>query len=343
MDNCGDKEDNSEIFSYLYRPKQERNKSKREQTRAMKRSENEMNQTTMEAQNGAIEPIVMDSTEALVEANDSRQEQSVDGGDIRKNGEKVTIAAVSYLNSVQFTYGIENSGLIDADLKLSTPAECSAMLRNGDVEIALIPTGALDSLEADGVDFRIVTSHCIGAIGAVRTVVMVSDEEPNKIERIWLDPHSQSSVKLLAHLCEHHFKISPKWMILNDMSRVEHPQDGDAFLLIGDKVFDHEGIFEYSYDLAEEWQRHTSLPFVFAVWCARESVPDEEVEALEEALTWGVERTFEALQKLRPEFEIEDGYRYLTESIDTLFDTQKREALRQFRASQSRITLSNER
>ncbi len=258
---------------------------------------------------------------------------------------KAKIASVSYLNSVQFIHGLQSSELIDAELTLATPVECSQMLRSGDVDIALVPVGALDTLEADGIDFEIVTSHCIGAIGSVRTVVMLSDEEPQNIQRIWLDPHSQSSVKLLAHLCEHHFKISPKWLILSDMNRVEHPQDGDAFLLIGDKVFDHEGLFEYSYDLAQEWQQLTSLPFVFAVWCARSGengVAEQTIEELEEALTWGVERTFEALQKLRPEFEMEDGYRYLTESIDTLFDGEKREALRLFRASKSRIELSKE-
>ncbi len=274
---------------------------------------------------------------------DTNQKDSSNEIEVSKQvNDKIRIASVSYLNSVQFTYGIEHSGLIDADLTLAPPVECANQLRNGDVDLALIPVGGLLSLGEEGKDFEIITSHCIGAIGAVRTVVLMSDEELENIERIWLDPHSQSSVKLLAHLCEHHFKIAPKWLILNDMSRVEHPKDGDAFLLIGDKVFDHEGVFEYTYDLALEWQQYTSLPFVFAVWCSRCGVSEEIVEQLEEALTWGVERTFEALRELRPEFEIEDGYRYLTENIDTLFDSQKREAMRLFRASRSRIELSNE-
>ncbi len=255
---------------------------------------------------------------------------------------KIRIASVSYLNSVQFIYGIEHSGAIDAELKLATPAECTTLLSNGEVDMALIPVAGYAALERAGVEIDVVTSHCIGAVGGVRTVVLMSDEEPSQIKRIWLDSHSQTSIKLLAHLCEHHFKISPKWLILNDMDRVEHPQDGDAFLLIGDKVFDHEGIFEYTYDLAEEWQSLTSLPFVFAVWCCRRGVSEESIEQLEEALTWGVERTFEALQELRPEFDMEDGYRYLTENIDTLFDSQKREAMRLFISSASRIELSQE-
>lgn len=252
---------------------------------------------------------------------------------------RIRIALVSYLNSIQFRYGLESSEIIDAELILAPPAECSAKLASHEVDIALVPVAAIANL---GEEFEVVTSHCIGAIGSVRSVVLMSDEEPKDIERIWLDPHSQSSVKLLAHLAEHHFKISPKWLILNDMNRVEHPKEGDAFLLIGDKVFDHEGLFEYTYDLAEEWQKLTQLPFVFAAWCAHRDLPESIIEQLEESLTWGVERTFEALQTLRPDFEMEEGYRYLTENIDTILDSPKREAMRQFQASQSRIALSRE-
>ncbi|MFI3289137.1 MAG: menaquinone biosynthesis protein [Rikenellaceae bacterium] len=249
---------------------------------------------------------------------------------------QIKIAAVSYLNSIAFTYGIESSKLIDAELKLAPPVECTALLREREVDMALIPVAAIPSL---GEEFEIVTSHCIGASAAVRTVMLMSDERPEDIKRIWLDTHSQSSVKLLAHLAQHHFKISPKWLLLKDMDRVEHPKDGDAFLLIGDKVFDHEGIFEYNFDLAEEWIEHTGLPFVFAAWCAHKDVDREIVADLEDALTWGVEHTFEALRELRPEVEIEEGYRYLTENIDTILDSDKYNAMERFWASDSRITI----
>lgn len=252
---------------------------------------------------------------------------------------QIKIAAVSYLNSIAFTYGILNSGLIDAELTLAPPVECTDLLRSGEVDLALVPIAAIPSL---GDEYEIVTSHCIGASAEVRTVMLMSDESPEDIKRIWLDTHSQSSVKLLAHLAEHHFKISPKWLLLKDMSRVEHPQDGDAFLLIGDKVFDHEGIFEYNFDLAQEWINYCGLPFVFAAWCAPKSIDPERLAELEDALTWGVEHTYEALCALRPEIDPADGYSYLTENIDTMLDGSKREAIDRFWSSQSRITISTE-
>ncbi len=248
---------------------------------------------------------------------------------------KIKIASVSYLNSIPFNYGIEESGAIDAELTLAPPAECSRLLSSGEVDLALIPVGAIPNL---GVEVDVVTSHCIGAAGPVRTVVLVSDEETSSIKTIWLDTESQTSVKLLAHLCDNHFKIYPEWRFLTDKSRLAHPEDGDAFLLIGDKVFEHEGEFEYTIDLAEEWIRFTSLPFVFAVWCAPKETDGETIAQLEDALEWGVEHTFEALQSLRPDVDMEDGYTYLTRNIDTILDNAKRQAMDEFLASKSRIT-----
>ncbi len=252
---------------------------------------------------------------------------------------KIKIASVSYLNSIPFTYGITESGAIDAELILAPPAECTRLLSDGEVDAALIPVGGLTSL---GDDFKIITSHCIGATQAVRTVAMMSDEPLHSIERVWLDMESQTSIKLLAHLCDNHFEIAPKWHLLTDRERLLHPEDGDAFLLIGDKVFEHEGEFEYTIDLAEEWIRATSLPFAFAVWCARNEFDESAEEELEEALTWGVEHAFEALSALRSDIEMEEGYKYLTENIDTLLDNAKRQAMDMFLSSTSKIELSHD-
>lgn len=257
----------------------------------------------------------------------------------REDKRGVKIASVSYLNSIAFTYGVEQSGLIDAELTLAPPAKCTSLLASGEVDIALIPVAAIPTL---GEDFEVITTHCIGASAAVRTVVLLSDEPLDQITDVWLDADSQSSVRLLAHLAEHHFKIAPRWHILSDMSRLEHPKDGDAFLLIGDKVFAQEGSFEYSFDLAEEWIKHTGLPFVFAAWCCRKGTDESYIADLEDALTWGVERTYEALCELRSDVEMEDGYRYLTENIDPLLDAPKREAMARFWASTSRIELAKE-
>ncbi|MFR9650748.1 MAG: menaquinone biosynthesis protein [Rikenellaceae bacterium] len=252
---------------------------------------------------------------------------------------RVKIASVSYLNSVPFRYGIESSKLIDAESILATPSECAEMFANGEVDIALIPTAAIKRITPQP---RIITSHCIGATGAVRTVVLLSDDPIDEIERIWLDTDSQTSIQLCAQLCANRFGIAPQWHRLSDMNRLQHPKDGDAFLLIGDKVFAHEDEFEYSHDLAEEYIAHTGMPFVFAAWCAQPELSEEVEEDLEEALTWGVEHTYEAMVALRPDIEVEAGYHYLTENIDTMLDSSKRAAMEQFWGSEVKINITEE-
>ena len=110
---------------------------------------------------------------------------------------------------------------------------------------------------------------------------------------------------------------------------MENPQPGDAYLIIGDKCFGYEGCFAYNYDLAEEWIAQTKLPFVFAVWVARKGLSYDVHDALERALTFGVEHTYEAI--LDSEYATRDyAYDYLTCNIDYLFDTQKHKALKKF-------------
>ncbi len=262
---------------------------------------------------------------------------------------KIRVATVEYLNSLPFRYGIEESGLVDATLQLATPSECASLLQDGSVDVALIPVGSIarinESLPTSS-ELKIVTSHCIGAVGAVRTVVLMSDDQLCDIKRIWLDSDSETSVQLLAYLCANHYGISPEWHILSNYDKVRHAEDGDAFMLIGDKVFEHEGEFEYTIDLAEEWISREGLPFTFAVWCvlgdSALSSDDATLSLLDDALTWGVEHTFEALRALRPDVEIEDGYRYLTENIDTLLDNAKQASMSRFLGSRAKISLMNE-
>lgn len=237
----------------------------------------------------------------------------------------VKIAAVSYLNTVPFVYGIKHADNLCAELLLSPPASCAEAFRKGEVDIALVPVGALKSLSG----YTIVTDYCLGSAGGVRTVTLMSNSPLGAIRRVWLDGHSRTSALLVQILAAELWNIKPEWCELEDYSVVDSAQEGDAFLLIGDKVFDNEDKFKYIVDLSDEWKRLTDKPMVFAVWIAREGTDPEVLDALEGALTLGVERIWEAI--------VEEGhedkpfaYEYLTERLDFLFDHQKHKALELF-------------
>ena len=243
------------------------------------------------------------------------------------------IAAVSYLNTVPFIYGIRHAGNLRAELSLTPPSLCARNFIAGDADIALLPSAVVPELKGA----EMISDFCIGSEQEVRTVVVVSNTPIEEARRIWLDAHSRTSVQLAGYLAAKKWRIAPEWLAMEDYAVLDTPQDGDAFLLIGDKVFDHEDEFIYSYDLAAEWREATEQPFVFAVWVARKGVPYEVTDALEEALTFGVERIYEAVRQSdyrdRPY-----AYDYLTRNIDFLFDNEKRKALQKFWTSGVKVT-----
>ena len=237
-----------------------------------------------------------------------------------------SIAAVSYLNTIPFIYGIRHEGNFRADLLLSPPSECTKNYVEERADLALLPAAAVPSLKST----EVITEYCIGAVGPVRTVVLLSDGPVSEVRRVFLDPHSQTSVQLVGYLAAHRWKIAPEWYSLDDYEQLRHAQEGDAFLLIGDKVFGPEAKCGDKYDLAAEWQAATKLPFAFAVWVARKGTPYEVIESLQHALTFGLEHTYEAILEAGFDKKPYDAYEYLTRNIDYIFDNQKRRALQKF-------------
>ena len=237
------------------------------------------------------------------------------------------ITAVSYLNTIPFIYGIRHEGNFSADLLLCPPAQCAENYMAGKADIALLPAAVVPQLRST----EIITEYCIGTIQSVRTVELMSNSPVSEIKRIFLDAHSRTSVQLTGYLAKNLWKISPEWYSLDSYDTLaQNAREGDAFLLIGDKVFDHEGEFRYSYDLAEAWQGMTKLPFCFAVWVARKGTPYAVTDALEHALTFGVEHIYEAIVENGFDKKPYDAYGYLTRNIDYLFDEQKHKALQKF-------------
>ena len=244
------------------------------------------------------------------------------------------IAAVSYLNTIPFIYGIRHEGNFEAELLLTPPSGCYQNYLEGKADIALMPSAMVPSLKSTS----IITDYCIGSSGKVRTVVLFSNVPIDQVRRIFLDPHSRTSVQLAGYLAQKHWHIQPEWYELEDYTQVAFAQKNDAFLLIGDKVFDHEGLFNYSYDLSEEWNKSTRLPFAFAVWVARKGTSYEQIDALQRALTFGVESIWEAVVESGFDNKPYNAYEYLTQNIDFVFNAEKHAALQKFWDAGMKVT-----
>ncbi len=237
------------------------------------------------------------------------------------------ISAVSYLNTFPFVLGIKTSGeLDDIELQLDVPSVCAEKLRTGEVDLALVPAGALPDI----VNPKIITDFCIGAEGNVQTVLLLSHEPLENIRTVHLDFDSRTSVALAQVLARDFWNISPEFLPLPP-GKAAHPGDIQALVAIGDKTFSLVRQFPYVYDLAGEWVKHTGLPFVFAVWLTTRDLPEGFLIKFNQALSYGIQHLHEVPDFFRGQIpKGVDCIRYFRENISYSFDERKRKGLTEF-------------
>ncbi|MES2808293.1 MAG: menaquinone biosynthesis protein [Bacteroidota bacterium] len=239
--------------------------------------------------------------------------------------DKIRISAVSYTNTKPFIYGLEHTDIINKiDLSLDMPADCAQKLIDDKVDIGLIPVAATLSLP----HWEIVSDYCIGAIGAVNSVFIFSNRPISEVTHLQLDPQSRSSNNLARVLIKNFWKISPE-LIVDAADYTTSPYPTTAFVQIGDRTFGKKDQFKYVYDLAEEWHKFTSLPFVFAAWIANKPIPANFIAEFNISLKKGLDNRAELLKTLptHPDFDLED---YLMHKLDFELTDDKHKALHLF-------------
>ena len=234
----------------------------------------------------------------------------------------IKISAVSYTNTKPFLYGIQSTGIINKiDLSLDIPADCAQKLIDNKVDIGLIPVAATLNMPY----WEIVSDYCIGAVGAVNSVFIFSNCDIKDVKTIQLDPESRSSNNLAKVLLKNYWKVAPE-QVTNAGDYSVSKDNQTAFVQIGDRTFGKKEQFKYVYDLAEEWQKFTGLPFVFAAWIANKSIPVDFIEEFNQSLRLGLDHRTELIKSLpsRTDFDLED---YLMHKLDFILTDDKRKAL----------------
>jgi len=235
---------------------------------------------------------------------------------------KIRISAVSYTNTKPFLYGIQNTPIIDEiDLSLDIPADCAQKLIDDKVDIGLIPVAAALNLP----EWHIVSDYCIGAVGAVNSVFLFSNCDIKEVKTVQLDPQSRTSNNLARVLLKNYWKVQPE--LLTDAP--DYSQSADkhtAYVQIGDRTFGKKAQYKFVYDLSEEWQRFTGLPFTFAAWIANKPVPQEFINKFNQSLKFGLDHRPELLKELpkRDDFDLED---YLMHKLDFSLTEDKKKAM----------------
>lgn len=247
--------------------------------------------------------------------------------------EKVKISLVSYLNSKPFHYGIEQCGLPNAELCLDHPSECARKLLNNEVDLGLVPIAVLPLMK----QFEIVSDFCIGSDGPVRTVVLVSDVPLEDIDTILLDYQSRTSVMLTRVLAHFFWKKEVQWKAAPQGYETSGIGGRTAGVIIGDRVFNIENRYKYSYDLSEEWQKFTGLPFVFATWTANRNLPEEFLHDFNKCMTYGITNLDSVISDQAINFPHYNLKSYFKDNLCFHFDREKQKALEKFWSLQSQL------
>lgn len=174
------------------------------------------------------------------------------------------MGAVSYLNSLPLIMGLDQC--LSKPLVLDVPGKLFAKLDAGRLDVALCPV--VDLITSD--DYALVPCGGIGCAGPTLTVRLFSRLPIDKVDTVWADTDSHTSVALLKVLWRERFKRSLD--VLPFDADTDPLDQVSAVLLIGDKVVTDapvQSVFEYELDLGQAWHEWTGLPFVFAVWVCR--------------------------------------------------------------------------
>jgi chorismate dehydratase len=141
-----------------------------------------------------------------------------------------------------------------------------------------------------------VAGFCIATVKRAGNVFLYATRPIAELAgaRIGLTDEASTAQRLLHVLLRLKYQVQPAAYV-----PLQAPHD--AFLLIG-----NEGLrqrmgapgFPYTYDLGEEWQAWTGLPFVFARWMVRKDLAPKDIALLTDTLYVGLEEGVDALYHL---------------------------------------------
>jgi|SRR5690349_5750599 len=184
---------------------------------------------------------------------------------------RLRVSAISFLNTAPLMWDFEHGETAarlkqDFEVAYTVPSRCAEDLKAGRADIGIIPVAAYTSIPG----LVIIPDIAIAAKKAVRSILLVSKVPVEKIRSVATDDSSRTSAALVEVFLRKFIGIDPGFQRQRaDLREMLHWHD--AGLLIGDVALQAQTSGYYVYDLAEQWQRWTGRPFVFAFWAVREA------------------------------------------------------------------------
>jgi len=194
---------------------------------------------------------------------------------------KLKIGKIPYLNSTLFYYGLESNPETLANLEFvpMVPSRLSRAAVGEQIDAGPVPL--VTTFEVSDL-YEPLGDFCIATTGKARSILFYSKKPIDSLNhsRIGLTHESSTSIRLLKVLFAQLYRVTP-----HEYVSIREPNQG--FLLIGDAALrNRNGCEGYPYvtDLGEAWHNATGLPFVFAAWMVRRTLPREQKEYIRSTL-----------------------------------------------------------
>jgi chorismate dehydratase len=213
---------------------------------------------------------------------------------------RLVVGQISYLNSQPF-YPL----LFGRHRLIPTPPnELGRMASRGEIDAGILATA----------DYLLNSDRYepVGGLGVanreeVRSILLQSRRRIEDLDGalVGVTEETSTSARLLRLILEDRYRVRPR-------SYVRALRAGaDAFLVIGNEALSQNRRpipgFPHRYDLASEWWTWTGLPFVFALWSIRRSLPENVKQGFSELLARSFEVGMSQVDEIAAEYAGELG------------------------------------
>jgi chorismate dehydratase len=197
----------------------------------------------------------------------------------------------------------------DVSILTGVPATLNRALAAGEIDIA--PCSSIEYAR-HAAEYRVLPDFVIGSDGPVQSIRFDTRVAPGTLggSNVYVTDSSATSVVLLRILLERYWGVSPIFQTFDQSTTNPLDNGADAALFIGDVALRRStDAAPYAFDLGAVWREWTGLPFAFAVWQVRDSLPTPELQRIDallhESRAWFTENRAELAQRYAPTFDIE--------------------------------------
>jgi chorismate dehydratase len=224
------------------------------------------------------------------------------------------------------------------EIHRSMPSECAAELASGTADIGLIPIAAYATVPG----LAIIPGCTIASLDRVRSIVLILKNPGGMkaVRRVAADIDSRTSNAYAQIIFGKFYSSEPEFVphLPNLDSMLA---DCDAAVLIGDPALlaledqaarrDRTGESLEYIDLAQEWKRHTKVPWVSAFWAVRPQAiaasgltPEQVAENFIQSRDHGMAHVEDLVREWTPRLPVPASTirTYLSQNIHYVLDDQ---------------------